>query len=166
MCDEVTRLRPAVNQGCRQRLATRRGAFERRARRQAPDDDHRARPFKEIAATRRGDRDHPDEAGVEAIVQTASIDAGVGDRGAHLRSADFFDAARHPPQITFGATRVEDPPTQDGDRFRVAGELALHGVAVEIVLDCEYLGRGTVETFRGSGRRVQTTITFGLFRRF
>jgi polyisoprenoid-binding protein YceI len=98
--------------------------------------------FKEIAATLHGDRDHPDQAAVEGTMQTASIDTGVADRDAHLRSADFFDAAAY-PQITFHSTRVENPPRMEGDRFRVTGELSIHGTTMEVVLDCEYLGRGT-----------------------
>jgi uncharacterized protein (DUF1810 family) len=65
----------------------------------------------------------------------------VPDRDAHLRSADFFDAQRH-PQITFRGTRIENPPTKEGDRFRLAGELSIHGIGLEVTL-CEYLGRGT-----------------------
>src|SRR5688500_19721291 len=65
--------------------------------------------FKELTATLVGDRDHPDEAGVEAAIETASIDTGVTDRDAHLRSGDFFDA-EHFPQISFRSTRVENPP--------------------------------------------------------
>jgi polyisoprenoid-binding protein YceI len=98
--------------------------------------------FKEISATLRGDRDHPDEAGVEATIQTASIDTGVPDRDAHLRGPDFFDAEKN-PQITFRSTRLENPPRNEGDRFRVIGELSIHGVAQEVELQCEYLGRGT-----------------------
>ncbi len=98
--------------------------------------------FKEIAATLRGDRDHPEQAGVEATIKAASIDTGVPDRDAHLRSADFFDTDRH-PDITFRCTRIENPPKQDGDRFQIAGELTIHGVAHDVLLDCEYLGRGT-----------------------
>ena len=98
--------------------------------------------FKEIAATLRGDRDHPDDAAVEAILQTASIDTGVPDRDAHLRGPDFFDAEKH-PQITFRSTRLENPPKKEGDRFSVTGELSLHGVAQEVEFQCEYLGRGT-----------------------
>ena len=98
--------------------------------------------FKELTATLRGDREHPAEAGVEATIQTASIDTGVADRDTHLRSADFFDAEGH-PQITFRSSRVENPPTKEGDRFRVAGELTIRGTAMEVVFDCEYLGRGS-----------------------
>ena len=98
--------------------------------------------FKDLAATLRGDRDHPDDAGVEATLKAASIDTGVADRDAHLRGPDFFDA-EHFPDITFRSTRVENPPTKDGDKFRVTGDLVMRGTAMEVVLDCEYLGRGT-----------------------
>lgn len=98
--------------------------------------------FKDLAATLRGDRDHPDDAGVEATLKAASIDTGVADRDAHLRGPDFFDAERF-PDITFRSTRVENPPTKDGDKFRVTGDLVMRGTAMEVVLDCEYLGRGT-----------------------
>jgi polyisoprenoid-binding protein YceI len=98
--------------------------------------------FKDVQATLTGDRDHPDEAGVEATIDVVSIDTGVADRDAHLRSPDFFDAERY-PQITFRSTRVENPPTKQGDRFRVIGDLEIGDSAMETVLDCEYQGRGT-----------------------
>ena len=98
--------------------------------------------FKEIAATLRGDRDHPDEAGVEVTIQAASIDTGVADRDTHLRSGDFFDVEAH-PLITFRGTGVDNPPKEEGDRFKMTGELTIRGTAMEVVLDCEYLGRGT-----------------------
>ena len=98
--------------------------------------------FKEIAATLTGDRDHPQDAGVEATLQTASIDTGVGDRDAHLRSGDFFDAEKF-PTITFRSSRVENAPKQEGDRFRVTGQLTIRDTTMDVTLDCEYLGRGT-----------------------
>ena len=99
--------------------------------------------FKEIEATLRGDRDHPDDAGVEATIAVASIDTGVADRDAHLRGADFFDA-EHFPEITFRSTRIEGtPPKQEGDRFQLRGELTIRDSAMDVVLDCEYQGRGT-----------------------
>ena len=98
--------------------------------------------FKNVSATLRGDRDHPDNAGVEAGLETATIDTGVADRDAHLRSPDFFDADNF-PQITFRSTRVENPPKKEGDRFRVVGDLMIRDTTMEVVLDCEYEGRGT-----------------------
>ncbi len=99
--------------------------------------------FKDVQATLRGDRDHPDDAGVEATIDVKSIDTGVGDRDAHLRGADFFDADNH-PNITFRSTRIDgDPPKQEGDKFRVVGELTIRDSSMEVVLDCEYEGRGT-----------------------
>ena len=98
--------------------------------------------FKDVAATLRGDRDHPDEAGVEATLKAGSIDTGVPDRDKHLRSEDFFDAERF-PDIVFRSTRIDNAPKQDGDKFRVTGELTMRDTTLEVVLDCEYLGRGT-----------------------
>jgi polyisoprenoid-binding protein YceI len=98
--------------------------------------------FKGVQATLRGDRDHPDDAGVEATLETATVDTGVSDRDAHLRGPDFFDADNF-PQITFQSTRVENPPKKEGDKFRVHGELVIRDTKMEIVLDCEYEGRGT-----------------------
>lgn len=99
--------------------------------------------FKEIQATLRGDRDQPDGAGVEVTLNVASIDTGVADRDTHLRSADFFDAENF-PQITFRSLRLDgNPPKQEGDRFKVVGELKIRDSAMEVVLDCEYEGRGT-----------------------
>ena len=98
--------------------------------------------FKDVQATLTGDRDHTEDAGVEAIIDAASIDTGVADRDGHLRGPDFFGAERF-PQITFRSTRVENPPRQEGDRFRVVGDLVIRDTSMEVVLDCEYQGRGT-----------------------
>jgi polyisoprenoid-binding protein YceI len=99
--------------------------------------------FRTVQATLRGDRDHPDVAGVEATIDAASIDTGVADRDAHLRGPDFFDAERY-PHITFRSARIEGtPPKEEGDHFRVAGELVIRDTHMEVVLDCEYQGRGT-----------------------
>lgn len=100
--------------------------------------------FKEVQATLTGDRDHREAAGVEVTMAVASIDTGVGDRDAHLRSPDFFDADRF-PQITFRSTRIEGNPTceTEGDRFKLIGELMIRDSNIEVVLDCQYEGRGT-----------------------
>src|SRR5690606_3803128 len=99
--------------------------------------------FKDIKATLTGDRDHPEAAGVEVTIDVASIDTGVADRDAHLRSADFFDA-ENSPHITFRSSRLEgSPPKNEGDKFRLIGELSIRGTTMEVGLECEYEGRGT-----------------------
>jgi polyisoprenoid-binding protein YceI len=99
--------------------------------------------FKELRATLRGDRDHPEQAGVEVTIDTKSIDTGVADRDAHLRSPDFFDAEQF-PSIVFRSTRIDGtPPKQEGDRFRLLGQLVIRDTTMDVELDCEYQGRGT-----------------------
>jgi polyisoprenoid-binding protein YceI len=75
-------------------------------------------------------------ASVEVIIDTGSIDTGVVDRDAHLRSADFFDVA-HYPEMRFTSTRVERVAD---DRLRVSGQLTIKGVSREVPLDVEPLG--------------------------
>lgn len=74
---------------------------------------------------------------VEVEIETASISTRDAGRDQHLRNADFFDAESY-PTITFRSTRVE----ADGDDFKVTGDLTMHGVTREVVLDAELNGRG------------------------
>jgi polyisoprenoid-binding protein YceI len=70
-------------------------------------------------------------------VDASSIDTGVADRDAHLKSPDFFDVTSF-PEITFRSKGVEK---QSDEAFRVTGDLSIRGVTREIVLDVEYAGR-------------------------
>jgi polyisoprenoid-binding protein YceI len=54
-------------------------------------------------------------------------------RDEHLKSPDFFDAAKY-PTITFVSKKVEK---KGDDEYKVTGELTLHGVTKEIVLSVE-----------------------------
>ena len=74
---------------------------------------------------------------VEVSIETASIDTREPQRDTHLRSADFFDAEKH-PHLTFKSTKVE----AKGNDLKVYGDLSLHGVTKQVVLEGEYSGRG------------------------
>jgi polyisoprenoid-binding protein YceI len=76
-------------------------------------------------------------ASVDVVIDASSIDTGVADRDAHLRSPDFLDVAHH-PEITFEAERSEK---LGPDRLRVPGALTIRGVARPVILDVEYAGR-------------------------
>ncbi len=75
-------------------------------------------------------------ASLEAVIDAASIDTGVKDRDAHLRSADFFDVEQY-PELTFKSTRVEPAGS---DRLRVVGQLTIKGVTRDVPLDVEHHG--------------------------
>jgi polyisoprenoid-binding protein YceI len=74
---------------------------------------------------------------VDVHIDAASIDTGVADRDNHLRSPDFFDVEKF-PELTFASKRVE----RDGDdRYRVVGDLTIHGVTREVPLEVEAGGK-------------------------
>lgn len=67
---------------------------------------------------------------VEATIDVTTIDTRVPDRDAHLRSADFFDAAKY-PTITFKSTKVAKAGEGQLD---VTGDLTMKGVTRPVVL--------------------------------
>lgn len=68
---------------------------------------------------------------VEVTIPLSGLESHVPDFNEHLRSADFFDAEKY-PTITFKSTKVEAA----GDKkLRVFGDLTLHGVTRQVVLD-------------------------------
>jgi polyisoprenoid-binding protein YceI len=97
--------------------------------------------FKTVTATLTADEEHPEGCCVEAELDVASIDTGVADRDAHLRGPDFFDGANH-PKIRFASRRLEGDFDKEGDRFRVIGDLTMRDQTLEVVIDCEFEGRG------------------------
>ena len=75
---------------------------------------------------------------VEVTIDPGSIDTADAQRDAHLRSADFFDVDKY-PVATFRSTKVED---HGGDRYRITGDLTLHGVTRPVVLEGTFEGSG------------------------
>jgi polyisoprenoid-binding protein YceI len=69
---------------------------------------------------------------IEASIDAASITTGDPQRDAHLKSADFFDAAQY-PALSFKSGRV----MRDGGELKVAGELTIHGVTREVTFAVE-----------------------------
>ena len=97
--------------------------------------------FKTFKGTINANRRDPNASTVTVDIDASSIDTGVGDRDAHLKSADFLDVATH-PAITFRSKRVEGAADKEGDRFKLTGDLTIRGKTMEVTLDCTYQGRG------------------------
>lgn len=70
---------------------------------------------------------------VEASIDATAIDTREPKRDQHLKSPDFLDVAKF-PTITFKSKRVAKVAD---DHYTVTGDLTLHGVTREIVLDVE-----------------------------
>jgi polyisoprenoid-binding protein YceI len=70
-------------------------------------------------------------ASVEIATDVASIDTGVPERDAHLRTADFLMVEKF-PTITFRSVKIE--PASSG-KLRMTGNLTIRGVTKLVVLD-------------------------------
>jgi len=70
---------------------------------------------------------------VDVTIDAASVDTRVPDRDKDLRSDHFFDVAKY-PTITFKSKKVEQ---LSPGKLKVTGDLTIHGVTREVVLDVE-----------------------------
>jgi polyisoprenoid-binding protein YceI len=90
---------------------------------------------------------------VEAAIDVNSINTRVEQRDGHLKSPDFFDAAKY-PTITFKSTKVEK--AGEG-KLKVTGNLTIKGTTKPVVLEVE--GPGQVVKDPGGALRRGLTAT-------
>jgi polyisoprenoid-binding protein YceI len=95
--------------------------------------------FHGVEGTLRIDEAHPGASVIEAAVDVASVDTGVDQRDAHLRSDDFFNAERF-PRISFRSTKIER--AEHAPTWKLTGDLTIRDVTRSVVLDVEEDGRG------------------------
>lgn len=108
------------------------------------------------------DEKNPSAARVEATLDAKTINTGNGKRDDHLRSADFFDAAKF-PTLTFKSKKA----WKEGEALIVLGDLTLHGVTKEARLKVENISAEMKDPwgFLRRGATATTTINrkdFGL----
>jgi len=70
---------------------------------------------------------------IEATIDAASVTTRIEPRDKDLRSPHFFDVEKY-PVITFKSKRVE---AAGAGKLRVTGDLTMHGVTKEVVLDVD-----------------------------
>ena len=78
---------------------------------------------------------------VSFTAKTASIDTDNEKRDGHLKSPDFFDAAKY-PEITFKGNLVKE-----GAKYKLKGDLTMHGTTKPVEFDVT--GGSVVNTGRG-----------------
>ena len=97
--------------------------------------------FNELEGTIVANADDPNSSSAEVTIPAASIDTGVEQRDAHLKSGDFLDVENY-PTITFRSKRIEGAANREGERFKVIGDLTIRGQTREVTLDAVYDGVG------------------------
>ena len=70
---------------------------------------------------------------VKAVIDVNSITTRVAPRDEHLKTADFFDMAKH-PTMTFVSTSIV--PAGKG-KYKMTGNLTLRGVTKPVTLDLD-----------------------------
>ena len=76
----------------------------------------------------------------DLTIDVASIDTEVGMRDDHLRSADFFHVEKY-PTLSFKSNSIKE--TGKENRYKLSGDLTIHGVTKPVTMDLWY--RGTIE---------------------
>jgi polyisoprenoid-binding protein YceI len=79
------------------------------------------------------DPDLPSDSSVEVTIDASKINTLDEQRDAHLKNADFLDVAQY-PTMTFKSKKVS--PNGNGE-WKVTGDLTIHGVTKEVVLNAE-----------------------------
>jgi polyisoprenoid-binding protein YceI len=93
--------------------------------------------FTDVSGTLDFDEEQPLDGRADIRIGAGSIDTGEAQRDAHLKSADFFDVEKF-PTLTFRSTKLEGT----SERFRMTGDLTIHGVTRPITLQVTHEGRG------------------------
>jgi len=85
---------------------------------------------------------------VDVTIDVSSINTNEPKRDEDLRSADFFDAARY-PTITYVSTKWSSAAS---GALTVAGNLTMHGITREVVLNVEPFSKEVKDSL-GNTRR-------------
>jgi polyisoprenoid-binding protein YceI len=89
--------------------------------------------FTKVSGTVQYDAADPTKTTIDATIDASSIDTRVEMRDKDLRSPNFFDVAKF-PTLTFKSKKVE---AAGSGKLKVTGDLTIHGVTKETVLDVE-----------------------------
>lgn len=92
---------------------------------------------------------------VDFNVKIKSINTNVEARDNHLRSADFFDAEKH-PEMTFKSTKIL--ATGKANSYLLYGKLTIKDVTKDVIFDVHYGGIAKSDKGEKMGIEAKTTI--------
>lgn len=92
--------------------------------------------FKDFAGTVNFDEKDVTNSTVSFTAKIDSIDTEVAPRDTHLKSADFFDAAKY-PELKFVSTKIEK---RGKDRYTLVGDLTIKDVTKPVSIPFTYTG--------------------------
>lgn len=87
--------------------------------------------FSDIQGTINVDNEKPANSSVNVNIPVASINTNVKALDNHIKTAEFFDAAKY-PNITFKSTKVQ---ALGKNKYKITGNLTIKGVTKPVVLD-------------------------------
>src|ERR1700749_4786510 len=88
--------------------------------------------FSNVQGTVVWDADDVAASSIDVTIDTTTLSTGDSNRDTHVKSAEFLETEKH-PAITFKSKTI----TKDGDGLKVIGDLTIHGVTKEVVLQVD-----------------------------
>ncbi len=100
------------------------------------------------------------DAVIEVSAEVTSVNTDNERRDGHLKSPDFFDAVKF-PTLTFKSTSFKKV---EGKKYKVTGDLTMHGVTRPVTLDAVLTGPVTLDNPRGKQEKAGLKIS-GILKR-
>lgn len=104
------------------------------------------------------------DAQIDLTADVSSINTNQEKRDGHLKSADFFDAEKH-PNLTFKSKSISKV---SGNKYKLMGDLTMHGVTKPVTLDAVITGpvtnpqnKKTLAGFKVTGEVKRADFTIG-----
>lgn len=110
--------------------------------------------FTKVTGSAKYDPSDPSKGSLEATIEASSIDTRVEMRDNDLRGPHFFDVQKY-PTITFHSKQTKVPAP---GKLQVSGDLTIHGVTKEVVLDVDGPS-APIKDPMGSGQRMGASAT-------
>jgi polyisoprenoid-binding protein YceI len=116
--------------------------------------------FDKTTGTVTFDASNPAKSSIEAAIDASTVNTRVQMRDNDLRSPHFFEVKKY-PTITFKSTRAE---SAGAGKLKVTGDLTIHGVTKQVVLDVDAYSRPITDPM-GKGLRMGASATTSVDRR-